>query len=83
LAEYAGAYYSEELDATYRIVVENGTLLIKARNAPRVGLVSQTKDEFRQLGQTFNFARNDQRQITGFTLGGGRAKGVQFVRKAD
>ncbi|MGH9844912.1 MAG: serine hydrolase domain-containing protein [Blastocatellia bacterium] len=83
LAEYTGAYYSEELDATYRIVVENGVLLIKARNAPRVGLVSQTKDEFRRLGVTFSFIRNDQRQITGFALSGGRAKGIQFVRKAN
>lgn len=83
LAEYTGAYYSEELDTTYRVVIENGMLLIKARNAPRVGLVSQTKDEFRQLGPTFNFVRNDQRQITGFALSGGRARGIQFVRKAN
>jgi len=83
LAEYTGAYYSEELDETYRIVIEDGMLLIKARNAPRVGLVSQTRDEFRQLGMTFGFVRNDQRQITGFALSGGRAKGIQFVRKAN
>jgi CubicO group peptidase (beta-lactamase class C family) len=83
LREYTGAYYSEELDVTYRIVIEEGSLLIKARNAPRVGLVSQTKDEFRRLGATFNFVRDDQQQITGFALSGGRAKGIQFVRKAN
>lgn len=58
-------------------------LLIKARNAQRVGLVSQNKDEFRRLGVTFSFTRNDQRRVTGFTLSGGRAKGIQFVRKAN
>src|SRR5262245_19680774 len=83
LSEYTGAYYSEELDATFRFVVEDGILLIKARNAPRVGLVSQAKDEFRQLGLSFSFVRNDQRQITGFALNGGRVKGIQFVRKAN
>jgi len=83
LSEYSGAYYSEELDATYRFVVEDGMLLIKARNAPRVGMVSQTNDEFRRLGQTFSFVRNDQRHITGFVLNGGRVLGVQFVRKAN
>jgi CubicO group peptidase (beta-lactamase class C family) len=83
LTEYTGAYYSEELDATYRIVIEEGSLFIKARNSPRVGLVSHTKDEFRRLGATFSFTRNDQRQITGFALSGGRAKGIQFVRKAN
>jgi len=83
LYEYAGDYYSEELDTTYRIVVEEGKLLIKVRNAPRGSLSSQSKDEFGLLGATFSFARNDQRQITGFVLNGGRAKGIQFIRKAN
>jgi hypothetical protein len=56
-------------------------LLIKAKNASRVGLASHAKDEFRRLGQSFSFARNDQRQITGFALSGGRARDIQFVRK--
>ncbi len=83
LAEYAGAYYSEELDATYRIVFEDGKLLVKVRNGPRGNLSSQAKDEFRMFGATFSFTRNDQRQITGFALSGGRVKGIQFVRKAN
>ncbi|HEY6402847.1 MAG TPA: serine hydrolase domain-containing protein [Blastocatellia bacterium] len=83
LSEYAGAYYSEELDATFRFVIEDGMLLIKARNAPRVGLVSHAKDEFRHFGQSFSFVRNDQKQITGFALSGGRARGIQFVRKTN
>ncbi|MCI0525712.1 MAG: beta-lactamase family protein [Acidobacteria bacterium] len=83
LTEYAGVYYSEELDATYRIVIENGVMLIKARNAPRVSPVAQSKDEFRRLGLTFSFTRDDRGKITGFALSGGRAKGVRFVRKSD
>jgi hypothetical protein len=83
LSEYGGAYYSEELDITYQIVVEDGKLLIKVRNAPRGSLSSQSKDEFGLLGATFSFVRNDRRQITGFVLSGGRAKGIQFVRKAN
>ena len=83
LSEYAGDYYSEELDVTYRIVVEVGKLLIKVRNAPRGSLSSQSKDEFGLLGATFSSVRNDQRHITDFVLSGGRAKGIQFVRKAN
>ncbi len=83
LTEYIGAYYSEELDATYRMVIEDGKLFIKVRNASRGSLSSQAKDEFRLLGATYSFVRNDQRQITGFALNGGRAKGIQFVRKAN
>jgi CubicO group peptidase (beta-lactamase class C family) len=83
MAEYTGAYYSEELDATYRIVLEDGKLSIKLRNASRGSLSSQAKDEFRLSGATFSFVRNDQRQITGFALNGGRSKGIQFARKTN
>jgi len=83
LTEYTGVYYSEELDATYRIVIEDGNLFIKSRNAPRVGVVALARDEFRRLGSTFKFVRNDQRQITGFALNGGRSTGIKFVRKAN
>jgi CubicO group peptidase (beta-lactamase class C family) len=83
LTEYTGAYYSEELDATYRVVIEDGKLSIKVRNASRGSLSSQAKDVFRLSGSTYNFARNYQRQITGFALNGGRSKGIQFVRKTN
>ncbi|MEK7832667.1 MAG: serine hydrolase domain-containing protein [Acidobacteriota bacterium] len=83
LAEYIGVYYSEELDATYRVVIEDGKLFIKARNATRASLVPRPKDEFRQLGTIFSFARNDQKQVTGFALNGGRARGIRFVKKAN
>jgi len=83
LTEYTGVYYSEELDATYRIDVEEGNLFLKARNAPRAILSSNTRDEFRRMGSTLKFVRNDQRQITGFVLNGGRSTGIQFVRKAN
>jgi CubicO group peptidase (beta-lactamase class C family) len=81
LTEYIGAYYSEELDATYRVVIEDGKLYIKLRNASRGSLSSQAKDEFRLSGSIFSFVRNNQLQITGFALNGGRSKGIQFVRK--
>jgi hypothetical protein len=42
-----------------------------------------TKDEFRRLGSTLRFVRNDQRQITGFVLNGGRSTGIQFIKKAN
>lgn len=83
LNEYTGLYYSEELDATYRIVVEEGNLFIKARNVPRAILSANTRDEFRRIGSTLRFVRNDQQQITGFVLNGGRSTGIQFVRKAN
>ena len=74
---------TDELDATYRVVIEDGKLFIKARNAPRASLVPLNKDEFRQFGSTFKFTRNDQGRLSGLVLNGGRSKGIQFVKKAD
>jgi CubicO group peptidase (beta-lactamase class C family) len=81
LAEYTGAYYSEELDTTYRIFIEGGNLIVKIRN--RRSLSAQGRDEFRWQDLSLSFTRNDQRQITGFTASRPRANGVQFVRKAN
>jgi CubicO group peptidase (beta-lactamase class C family) len=83
LGEYTGKFYSEELDTTYRIVVEDGSLFIKARNFSHVGLAASPNDEFRAFGLTIKFMRDEQRQIAGFALSGGRVKGIQFVKKAD
>jgi hypothetical protein len=46
-------------------------------------MISPAKDEFRVFGMKFNFARNNQKQITGFALSGGRSQGILFVRKND
>jgi len=81
MTEYIGSYYSEELDTTYRVIFEDNRLSIKQRNTFRGNLFLQAKDEFRLLDATISFVRNDQGQITGFTLSGGRVKGIQFVRK--
>jgi CubicO group peptidase (beta-lactamase class C family) len=81
MAEYTGAYYSEELDTTYRIFIEDGNLFFKIRN--RWSLSAQGKDEFRSDDRSFSFTRNDQRQITGFTVSRPRVKGIRFVRKAN
>jgi CubicO group peptidase (beta-lactamase class C family) len=83
LTEYTGIYFSDELDATYRVVIEDGKLFIKARNAQRSSLVPLKKDEFRQFGSTFNFTRNAQGRLSGLVLNGGRSKGIQFVKQAD
>jgi beta-lactamase family protein len=79
MAEYTGAYYSEELDTTYRIIIEGGNLIAKVRSRRR--LSAQGRDEFGWEEISFNFTRNDQGQITGFTLNSVRAKGIRFVRK--
>lgn len=69
LAEYAGDYFSDELDVTYKIRLENGNLFIKDIPAFNgLPLKPTVKDSFVAGGPGFSFVRDSQRKISGFTL---------------
>jgi CubicO group peptidase (beta-lactamase class C family) len=80
LNEFAGEYYSEELDMTYKIIVEDGTLLLNRRNSPQETLKPTIKDLLKGANTTFQFIRDDHNQVTGFNLGVGRIKNVRFAK---
>ncbi|MGH9846791.1 MAG: hypothetical protein ACREEM_49465, partial [Blastocatellia bacterium] len=80
LAEYAGDYYSEELNVTYQLAVEEGKLMLRRKTAPKSVLFPTIEDEFRVEGLIFNFTRNDQQRPVGFTLNAGRVKNLRFVK---
>lgn len=86
LADYAGAYYSDELDVTYKIVLEDGKLYVRHENKykelPTSALEPTTRDTFFIQGVTLNFKRNGQRQVNAFTLDAGRVKNISFVKKS-
>lgn len=83
LAEYAGVYYSEELDTTYRLVVENGRLFTIDQNEMKRPLVSRTPELFTLVqGAQFEFTRDAAGKVTGFGVNAGRIRGVRFVRQA-
>jgi CubicO group peptidase (beta-lactamase class C family) len=68
LAEYAGDYFSDELDVTYKIRLENGILFIKDVPAfDGLPLKPTVKDSFAAGGPGFTFVRDTQRKISGFT----------------
>jgi CubicO group peptidase (beta-lactamase class C family) len=81
LAPYAGSYRSAELDATYKLSVENGSLTLRANwNAP-LKLNPLIRDEFenRALG-TLVFHRDANDRITGLSVFAGRIRNVTFER---
>ncbi|MDQ3010326.1 MAG: serine hydrolase [Acidobacteriota bacterium] len=83
LAEFAASFYSEELDTTYRVSVENGRLWVIDRNDTKRPLLPATRDSFRLLGGAqFEFSRDAQGRITGFGVNAGRIRNVRFVRQA-
>jgi CubicO group peptidase (beta-lactamase class C family) len=83
LAEYTGAYYSEELGTTYTLVVlEGGLVATHVRHDP-IPLTPSAPDAFR--GDTWffgdvQFDRDADGAITGFRVTSGRVRGLLFVR---
>jgi CubicO group peptidase (beta-lactamase class C family) len=80
LAELVGTYYSEELQVSYKIALEEGKLSVSFRNNPRAVLFPTIRDEFRFLGSIINFTRDAQNGVTGFSLSSGRVRGISFVK---
>ena len=83
LADFTGAYYSEELDATYHLAVEKGRLTARHRRYDPIHLTPSDTDAFSGDSwflQTLTFARTDNR-ITGFRVSNGRVRNVWFERQ--
>ena len=80
LAPLAGRYYSEELDATWSLAVEDGALVIHRRGAPPQRPMPVVADEFMAGGLTLRFVRADGR-VTGMVLDLGRVRDLRFERR--
>ncbi len=81
LAEYAGEYYCNELDVTYKVTVDNGRLRVKLKNSTRGFLFPQLRDEFRLLNMRYVFTRDQPGRITGFSLNSGRVQKLRFDKR--
>jgi CubicO group peptidase (beta-lactamase class C family) len=80
LADYAGEYYSDEAQATYKIGVENNRLEVTTRRNRKFVLSPAIKDEFLSGNFNFDFTRDQQNRVTGFLLDTGPSINVRFVR---
>jgi len=82
LAEYTGSYYSEELDTTYKLAVENGRLFAIDRNDTKRPLTPRTRELFSLIqGAQYEFTRDAAGKVTGFGVNAGRIRGVRFAKK--
>ncbi|HYJ45880.1 MAG TPA: hypothetical protein VEV81_04640, partial [Pyrinomonadaceae bacterium] len=88
LAEYVGDYYNDELQVTYRVVIESGKPFIRLGYG-RLGnnfrsknpLTPTIKDEFNGNGVSVNFVRDQRNRTTAFTLSSGRVKDLYFIKR--
>src|SRR5262245_13883268 len=79
---YAGRYYSPEVDATFEIVVrgDDVTLQRETDAAPVALLPYGGADEFRARGMTIRFDRDANFRVVSLTVDAGRVRGIVFTR---
>ena len=82
LADFAGRYASEEVDTTWRLVVQDGKLAIRHRGLPVKALEPTVAGTFTTGGMNLTFARDADKRITGFTVDEGRVRGIVFRKLA-
>jgi hypothetical protein len=83
LSALAGAYYSDELDATYELTVSGSNLLVRRPRAPVDTLRPTDQLTVRGAGYTLRFAAiaPGSRESPSFTFNNDRARGIVFVRR--
>lgn len=86
LSEYAGTYYSEELDVSYRLEVKDGKLWMRMLQNPPRELRPAVRDLFvGPFGVRLEFARSgnaaSQARADRFTVQAGRVRNIRFVRR--
>jgi len=83
LAGYAGSYVSDEIDPIYRIVVENGGLVLKRLKSKPQKLEPTVEDYFQGPDGDIHFERDPAGKVTGFVLNSGRIKNFHFKKTAS
>jgi CubicO group peptidase (beta-lactamase class C family) len=81
LGEYLGTYVSDEAEATYAVVFEDGELKVEDRWGEGMTLAPVYPDAFRAQGSTIIFRRDASGRIAEFTLSQGRVWDLRFSRR--
>ena len=80
LADYAGRFYSEELETFYTLSVEEGELVMHQRRLGEVTLEPGEEENFTGGNLTFAFERDRNGEVIGFYLSNVRTRDVRFGR---
>lgn len=83
LAEFAGSYYSDELDTRFTLVVKDDKLILRRKKLDDSPLKHTFADKFtdQDLGD-FKFIRDSAKHVSGFELNAGRVRHLQFSKEA-
>ena len=89
LSQYVGDFYSEEINATYPVILKENKLYVKfpqslapfCKNNAEAELISEHADYFASPVSGFRFARNAQNEISGFIIKDvGRVRNLVFSK---
>jgi len=80
LSQYAGIYYSEELDVVYKLSEEKGSLLLSVKDNNPLKLTSTELDTFFYEYIALVFDREDNNAISGFKVNAGRVQNLAFEK---
>ncbi len=80
LADFAGRFFSEEIETFYDFAVEDGGLVVRQRRLGRIALEAGEEDEFSGGGMSFAFERDRNGKVIGFYLSNVRTRDVRFGR---
>jgi hypothetical protein len=80
LAEYAGDYRSDEVDATHSWKVEKGQLVVYSGYRRLGELEPSYRDGFTRRGSVIDVVRDGRGRITGYLVESGRVRHLRFTR---
>ena len=83
LASFQGVFHSEELETTYTLVLQDGTLTLAHRRHDDATLLPTIADTFTTTHwfmPSVHFVRDTARRITGFEASNGRSRKVWFEK---
>jgi hypothetical protein len=86
LREYAGRYESDELAATYRLIVRDGRLWLRVNSRRWEPLDATVRDEFVHVeepadGRIITFPRDERGRVSGLSVAYYRVNGVRFAKR--
>jgi CubicO group peptidase (beta-lactamase class C family) len=80
LREYAGSYYSDELDTRYDLELRSGSLWFGAGHNEEVRVVPLKRDLFSAERARLEFVRDGRGRVSGLRISTGRVLNLKFVK---
>jgi hypothetical protein len=83
LGDFAGSYVSQEIEAVYRMVVQDEKLILIRLKHKSDPLAPRILDVFSAEVGTIRFTRDSNHRVSGFLLSTGGIRNFRFTRRAN